>query len=83
MRAPTPRSSTRPAGARSASRSTASYRYTYQYIPDPDGQSAMIRATGDLDCDGTAYADVLELRVDGKTVTRTWTHSVTPPPSDD
>ena len=27
-------------------------RYSYQYIPAADGRSAVIRATGDLDCDG-------------------------------
>jgi len=59
------------------------FRYTYQYIPDPNGLGATIRATADLACDGTAYLDTLELHVDGKTVTRTSTHVVTPPPTDD
>src|SRR3954471_10746714 len=28
-----------------------SYRYSYQYLPDPSGTSAVLRATGDVDCD--------------------------------
>ncbi len=59
------------------------YRYTYQYIPDASGAGATLRATADLACDGTGYVDTLELRVDGKAVTRTWTHTVTPPPTDE
>jgi hypothetical protein len=44
------------------------YRYTYQYVPAADGKSAVIRAVGDLDCDGKS--SLYEVKVDGK---RTWT----------
>src|SRR5256885_5817269 len=46
------------------------FRYTVQYIPAPTGESAIVRATADLACDGTAYVDEMTLTVDGKTVTR-------------
>jgi hypothetical protein len=59
------------------------FRYTYQYLPDPSGLSATLRATADLDCDGTAWVDEVKLVIDGSTLTRTRTHVVTPPPSDD
>ena len=48
------------------------YRYTYQYVPDPSGQSALIRATGDLDCNGDASLYELKLTVFGTTVRRSW-----------
>lgn len=50
-----------------------SYRYTYQYLPDPGGASALVRAVGDLDCDGTSSSYELRLVVAGKTVERSWT----------
>lgn len=28
------------------------HRFTYAYLPDPGGRSAIVRAVGDLDCDG-------------------------------
>ncbi|HEU0037354.1 MAG TPA: hypothetical protein VFQ53_42380 [Kofleriaceae bacterium] len=49
------------------------YRYTYSYIPDPGGRSAIVRAVGDLDCDGETSLYELELRIDGGGVRRTWT----------
>lgn len=49
-----------------------SYRYTYQYLPDPSGQSAIVRAVGDLDCDGVTAVYELKLVVDGPIVRRTW-----------
>jgi hypothetical protein len=60
------------------------FRYTYQYVPDPSGTSAVVRATGDLGCDGTTRVDELHLSVeaDGKTVTRTWTHETQRPDDD-
>jgi hypothetical protein len=48
------------------------YRYTYQYLPDAGGQSAVVRATGDLDCDGTSSLYEVRLSVTGTTVRRTW-----------
>lgn len=58
-----------------------SFRYTYQYEPDPMGASAIVRATGDLACDGTSRVDELHVSVDadGKSVTRTYSHIVTHP----
>ncbi len=49
------------------------YRYTYQYVPDASGDSAVVRATGDLDCDGTGSLYELKLTVSGTTVVRTLT----------
>jgi hypothetical protein len=48
------------------------YRYRYQYIPDPSGTSAVVRAVGDVDCNGKSSVYELELHVKGDTVTRTW-----------
>jgi hypothetical protein len=48
------------------------FRYTYQYVPDPGGLSATLRATGDLDCDGTAASYEVKLTVVGATVRRAW-----------
>lgn len=48
------------------------YRYTYQYVPDASGQSAILRATGDLDCDDETALYELTLKVKGTSVTRTW-----------
>lgn len=49
------------------------YRYTYQYVPDPSGTSAIVRATGDLACDGTPSKFELRLVVAGNSLERTWT----------
>ena len=48
------------------------YRYTYQYVPDPSGASAIVRATGDLDCDGVGGTYELTLTVQGTSVRRAW-----------
>jgi hypothetical protein len=52
------------------------YRYTYQYTPAPDGRSAVLRATGDVDCDGKLARYELKLTIDlqvqGTRVHRTW-----------
>jgi hypothetical protein len=48
------------------------YRYTYSYVPDPSGQSAIVRAVGDLDCDGTSSLYELKLTVVGTLVHRSW-----------
>jgi hypothetical protein len=49
------------------------YRYTYTYIPDPGGRSAIVRAVGDLDCNGETSLYELELRIESDGVKRTWT----------
>ncbi len=48
------------------------YRYTYQYIPDANGQGATVRAVGDLDCDGSAAIYELKLTVQGPLLRRSW-----------
>lgn len=53
------------------------FRYTYEYVPDPSGRSAVVRATGDLDCDGTSSRYELKLTVHGNEVERAW--SITQP----
>ena len=49
------------------------YRYTYEYAPDPSGTFAIVRATGDVDCNGTPGMYELRLVVHDKTVERVWT----------
>jgi hypothetical protein len=60
------------------------FRFSYQYEPDSSGASAILRATGDLGCDGTTRIDELHVSVDsdGKSVTRTWSHRVVHPDVD-
>jgi hypothetical protein len=48
------------------------YRYTYEYVPDPGGESAVVRAIGDLDCDGVSSLYELHLTIQGTGVRRTW-----------
>jgi hypothetical protein len=48
------------------------HRYTYQYVPDASGQSAILRATGDLDCDEVPSLYELKLTVKGTSVVRAW-----------
>jgi hypothetical protein len=48
------------------------HRYTYQYLPDASGQSAILRATGDLDCDENPALYELRLTVKGTSVVRAW-----------
>lgn len=49
------------------------YRYTYQYLPDPTGTSAILRAVGDLDCDGRPSLHEVKLTVVAGRVMRVWT----------
>lgn len=51
----------------------AEHRFSYTYVPHASGRSAVIRATGDVDCDGTSSLYELEVRIDAGTVRRTWT----------
>jgi type II secretory pathway pseudopilin PulG len=49
------------------------HRYSYAYVPDPGGRSAVVRAMGDLDCDGEPGLYELEIRIEGGGVERRWT----------
>ena len=51
------------------------YRFAYEYVPDPSGTSAIVRATGDVDCNGTSSVYELKLEVKGTSVDRTWTRT--------
>lgn len=48
------------------------HRYTYQYVPDASGLGALLRATGDLDCDDEPSIYELKLTVKGTSVVRAW-----------
>jgi hypothetical protein len=49
------------------------YRYTYQYLPDPSGSSAIVRATGDVDCDDITSVYEVKLTISGGKLLRAWT----------
>jgi hypothetical protein len=49
------------------------YRYQFSYAPDATGLSATLRATGDLDCNGTQAVYEVKLTVVGGKVSRTET----------
>jgi len=52
------------------------HRYQYTYAPDPSGRAAVLRATGDVDCDGEAATYELEIRIEGQgsgSPVRRWT----------
>jgi hypothetical protein len=48
------------------------HRYTYAYVPDPGGRSAILRAAGDLDCDGEPALYELEIRIEAEAPVRRW-----------
>jgi hypothetical protein len=48
------------------------HRYTYAYVPDASGRAAVVRATGDLDCDGVISVYELTIWSDGTGVHRKW-----------
>ncbi|MCX5745917.1 MAG: hypothetical protein NT062_25855 [Proteobacteria bacterium] len=54
------------------------YHYTYEYLPDPSGAFAVIRATGDLDCNGATSVHEVKVASEpgagGAAVTRAWTY---------
>jgi hypothetical protein len=52
-----------------------SYRYTYSYTPDAHGGSAVLRAVGDLDCDGASSTYDVKLVLDGGKLSRTDTRT--------
>jgi hypothetical protein len=47
------------------------HRYSYQYVPAPDGKSAIVRAVGDLDCDGVRGTYEIKLEPNGDHLMRT------------
>lgn len=49
------------------------HRYTYEYAPAADGRSAVVRATGDLDCDGVTARYEVEVKIEPDGVRRRWT----------
>ena len=49
------------------------HRFTYEYIPDPSGRSAVIRAVGDLDCDDVTSLYEVEVKIDANGLRRKWT----------
>jgi len=49
------------------------HRYTYSYVPDPSGRSAVVRAVGDLDCDDVMSLYEVAIRIEPQGVRRTWT----------
>ena len=51
------------------------FRYTYSYVPDPSGKTAILRATGDLDCDDVKSLYEVKLTVSGPILLRTWSRS--------
>jgi hypothetical protein len=48
------------------------YRYSYEYVPDPSGTSATLRAIGDLDCDGKSSLYEVKLTITGGQVFQSW-----------
>jgi hypothetical protein len=51
------------------------FRYQYEYAPDPSGESAVLRARGDLDCNEVPALYELRLIVHDHAVERTWTRN--------
>ena len=51
------------------------YRYSYEYVPDPSGTFATLRAIGDLDCDGKSSLHEVKLSILGGTVLQSWTET--------
>jgi hypothetical protein len=48
------------------------HRYSYQYVPDPSGLAATLRAVADLDCDGAPSVIELTLSVTGGVLAQAW-----------
>lgn len=50
------------------------HRFSYEYVPDPSGRSAIVRAIGDLDCDDVTSLYEVEIKIDaGGALRRKWT----------
>ncbi len=52
------------------------HRYAYQYALDDGGQVAVLRALGDLDCDGVVGSHEVRLTPAGDTLHETWSHTL-------
>jgi hypothetical protein len=50
------------------------HRYTYSYLPAADGRSAVVRAVGDLDCDGETSVIEIEIEIASDGVRTTTKH---------
>jgi hypothetical protein len=55
------------------------HRFAYQYTPDPSGLAAVVRAVGDVACDGAPRVVELRLTVTGGKVARAWSRGPAPP----
>jgi hypothetical protein len=55
------------------------HRFTYQYLPDPGGLSATLRATGDVACDRRPSLVELQLTVVGGQLARVWSRGAAAP----
>ena len=51
------------------------YRYTYEYIPDASGASAVLRAVGDVDCNAKSSLYEVKMVVKEGHVERAWTRT--------
>jgi hypothetical protein len=49
------------------------FRYTYSYTPDATGSSAVLRAIGDLECNGETTSYEIKLTLDGGKLSHAWT----------
>lgn len=49
------------------------HRYSYEYVPDASGRSAVVRAVGDLDCDDVTSLYEVRIDIEGSGVRRKWT----------
>jgi hypothetical protein len=49
------------------------HRYVYAYVPAADGLAAVVRAVGDLDCDGEPALHEVEIRLEADGPQRRWT----------
>lgn len=54
------------------------YRFAYQYVPDPGGLSATLRAVGDVACEGKPSAIEVKLTVMAGKVSRVWSRTQPP-----
>ena len=49
------------------------HRYTYAYLPDASGRSAILRAVGDVDCDDVTSLYEVKLEIEANGVRQKWT----------
>ena len=49
------------------------HRFTYEYVPDPSGRAAIVRAVGDLDCDDVTSLYEVKIEIDGTGLKKKWT----------